>query len=91
MPDENAVALALRLSRTKAEAAFAAQSEPDVVSLGADTVVAAPGGELLGKPADDRDSARMLRLLSGATHQVITGVCVCGAARNVFFYDMSYF
>jgi septum formation protein len=32
--------------------------------------------EILGKPADAKDAARMLRLLSGRTHQVITGVCL---------------
>ncbi len=51
------------------------------VVLGADTVVLAPSGELLGKPADAEDAARMLRLLSGATHQVVTGVCACSAER----------
>jgi septum formation protein len=46
-----------------------------VLVLGADTVVVCDG-ELLGKPADPADAARMLRLLSGRTHQVITGVAV---------------
>jgi septum formation protein len=48
----------------------------ELVFLGADTVVVAPSGEILGKPVDDADAARMLTLLSGGTHQVITGVCV---------------
>ena len=43
--------------------------------LAADTTVVA-GGHILGKPADDRDAHRMLRLLSGATHEVITGVAL---------------
>ena len=95
LPGEDAVALALRLARMKAEAALAAQGKPpesslEVISLGADTVVAAPGGELLGKPADDRDAARMLRLLSGSTHQVITGVCVCGAALTEAAAALTY-
>jgi septum formation protein len=51
-----------------------------VVVLGADTTVVAPNGEILGKPADAADAARMLRLLSGATHQVITGVAVVSAS-----------
>jgi septum formation protein len=42
--------------------------------------VVAPNGEILGKPADAADAARMLRLLSGATHQVITGVAVVSAS-----------
>ncbi len=79
LPREDAVALAVRLARAKALAVAAAA--PDAVVLGADTVVVAPskstaGGEVLGKPADDADAARMLALLSGATHQVVTGVCV---------------
>ncbi|MGO9268899.1 MAG: Maf family protein [Terriglobia bacterium] len=47
----------------------------DVIVLGADTEVVVEG-EILGKPRDDEDAARMLRLLSGRTHRVITGVCL---------------
>ena len=58
-----------------------------MVVLGADTTVVAPNGEILGKPSDAADAARMLRLLAGATHQVITGVAVVssnmGAAGHV--------
>jgi septum formation protein len=43
--------------------------------LAADTTVAVDG-RILGKPADAADAARMLRLLSGRTHQVISAVCV---------------
>jgi septum formation protein len=43
--------------------------------LGADTTVVVEG-EILGKPADARDAMRMLRLLSGRMHEVLTGVCV---------------
>ena len=43
--------------------------------LGADTVVAYDG-EILGKPVDTQDATRMLRLLSGNTHEVFTGVCI---------------
>ena len=87
-PGEDAVALALRLAQSKAEAAFA--GHPDDVTLGADTVVLAPSGELLGKPMDAADAARMLRLLSGATHQVVTGVCVCSAARTEAAANLTY-
>ena len=45
---------------------------PDAVVLGADTVVCFDG-EILGKPRDKEDAARMLRLLSGQTHEVRTG------------------
>ncbi len=91
LPGEGAVALALRLARVKAEAALARQtSKPEAVCLGADTVVLAPDGELLGKPINDEDAARMLRLLAGATHQVITGVCVCAGQRSEAAAALTY-
>ncbi|HEY8089825.1 MAG TPA: Maf family protein [Polyangiaceae bacterium] len=40
--------------------------------LVADTIVVAPGGEILGKPVDDADALRMIRALAGATHEVRT-------------------
>ena len=52
-----------------------AARHPDKVVLGADTVVAF-GDKILGKPADEKDAREMLKLLSGTTHLVITGVCV---------------
>lgn len=54
---------------------------PEAVVLGADTVVCF-GGEILGKPRDEEDARRMLRLLSGKTHSVFTGVCLVG--RDLF-------
>jgi len=47
----------------------------DAIVIGADTVVVARN-QILGKPADTHDAARMLRLLSGRTHQVYTGLAV---------------
>jgi len=77
---ESAVDFACRLACEKARTAFAALVRPagDYV-LGADTVVAV-AGEVLGKPADDQDAFRMLRLLFGRWHQVTTGVCLLGPA-----------
>lgn len=69
---ESAEAYVRRLARAKAEAVPAA---PDDIVLGADTVVVAEG-EVLEKPADASDAARMLRRLSGREHRVITGVCL---------------
>ena len=77
LPGEAARACAERLARDKA-LAVAGQRPHDVV-LGADTVVVIGGehdGQLLGKPSDAADAARMLRMLSGREHQVITGVCL---------------
>ncbi|MDR0532274.1 MAG: Maf family protein [Oscillospiraceae bacterium] len=57
------------------KAAYVARQFPDDCVIGADTVVVA-GGEILGKPKDAADAERMLRLLSGREHVVITGVCL---------------
>jgi len=73
LPGEAPLHYAQRLARDKACAVFA--RHPDDVVLGADTIVVADE-HLLEKPQDDADAARMLRLLSGRTHQVITGVCL---------------
>jgi septum formation protein len=73
LPGEPAKDCAERLAREKA-LAVALQHPQDSV-LGADTIVAVDG-QLLGKPADSADAARMLRLLSGRDHEVITGVCL---------------
>ena len=73
LPGEAAKECAERLAREKA-LAIARQRPHDFV-LGADTVVVVDG-QLLGKPCDAADAARMLRLLSGREHQVITGVCL---------------
>jgi len=76
LPDETALQYAQRLARDKATAVLA--RHPDALVLGADTVVVVDQ-HLLEKPADAEDAARMLRLVSGRTHQVITGVCVAAA------------
>ena len=72
-PGESAKACAERLAREKALAV--ARVRPEDVVLGADTVVVVDG-QLLGKPSDATDAARMLRMISGREHSVITGVCL---------------
>ncbi len=72
---ETPEAHALRLAAEKARAVFAAQ--PERVVLGADTVVLLDG-LLLGKPRDPEDAARVLRLLAGKSHRVMTAVCLVG-------------
>lgn len=62
-----------RLAREKALAV--ARVRPEDYVLGADTIVVVDAN-ILGKPRDAADAARMLRLLSGRVHEVITGVCV---------------
>jgi septum formation protein len=73
---EAAGALAQRLAREKAFTVF--QQRPNDIVLGADTIVMVEGA-IFGKPQDGNDALRMLRMLSGRTHQVITGVCLTGA------------
>lgn len=70
---ESPVTFAERMAREKARAVSAAI--PGRIVLAADTVVALED-EILGKPANTEDAARMLRLISGRTHAVTTGVCV---------------
>jgi septum formation protein len=79
-PDEEPEHAVARLAETKATTAAA--SHPDAVVLGADTTVLIRG-EALGKPASADDAARMLRLLSGRTHDVLTGLCVCSGSRRL--------
>jgi septum formation protein len=71
-------AFAERLAREKATAV--AESGLRHFVLGADTVVVVEG-QILGKPRDQADAGRMLRLLSGRSHRVITGVCLKGPAQ----------
>ncbi|MBQ9760265.1 MAG: septum formation protein Maf [Clostridia bacterium] len=49
----------------------------DTVVIASDTVVSADGG-ILGKPRDAEDAARMLRMLSGREHEVISGIALIG-------------
>ncbi len=74
-PGESPRECAERLAREKAHAV--AKQEPGRYVLGADTIVVVDG-MVLGKPCDESDAARMLRLLSGRGHEVITGVCLIG-------------
>ena len=80
---EDAVA---RVAELKARAVAARHQE--AVVLGADTTVVV-GGEALGKPADAADAARMLRLLSGRSHDVLTGVCLCSRGRTLVHVEPS--
>lgn len=68
-----------RLASEKARAVWRLRPQDRV--LGADTTVVVDG-TILGKPVDSIDAARMLRLLSGHVHRVITGVCVIGSTSS---------
>ena len=68
--------------RLAEEKAAAIEAGAGGIVLGADTEVVIDG-EVLGKPQDDADAARMLRLLSGREHDVITGICLVGRGRKI--------
>jgi septum formation protein len=70
---ESPVDYVLRLAREKAE--LVAASSPGAVVLGADTTVVADG-RIMGKPVDMDDARRMVRMLAGNWHEVLTGVAV---------------
>src|SRR5437879_5263783 len=80
LPDEAAAAYVQRLAEEKAQAVWNAHRSSDaaddpLVVLGADTCVVVDG-RILGKPVDTADVRRMLTLLSGRTHVVMTGLAV---------------
>ena len=91
LPGEDPIAYVTRLARVKAMAAFAAGggdqgsgigNRTELVVLGADTTVTVDG-HILAKPEDAADAARMLRMLSGRTHRVMTGVAVVRGSSHV--------
>ncbi len=91
-PGENPIAYVTRLAREKAEAVYRelsgntsgfgtdAAHRRSMIVIGADTTVTLDG-QILGKPEDAADAARMLRMLSGRTHRVITGVAMATSDR----------
>ena len=96
LPRESAAAYVQRLAVEKAQAVFARyrhRPEP-VVVLAADTAVVVPAlgehaTEILGKPLNPADATRMLTLLSGRTHAVMTGVAaISSSAPGRLFSDV---
>jgi len=83
-----------RLAWEKADSVV---SDPDEIVLAADTIVLIDG-EILGKPRDQADAERMLTLLSGRKHEVLTAICLRWGAQvaketvatNVWFITLSH-
>ncbi len=96
LPHEAAASYVQRLAVEKAQAVLARPRElrEPILVLAADTVVVVPGlldhaPEILGKPRDAADASRMLALLSGRTHAVMTGVAaVSSSAPGEIFADV---
>jgi septum formation protein len=82
LPGESPADYVRRLAAAKAYAIEAAETE---AVLGADTTVVIDG-EILAKPADAADARRMLALLSGRRHEVLTGICLRRGMRGVCEY-----
>lgn len=70
------------VKRVACDKALASRAAPGEIVLGADTVVVIDG-EILGKPAHSGDAVRMLGLLAGREHQVLTGICLRRGAEMV--------
>ena len=75
--------ISLYIASKKADA-YRTTLQPDELIITADTIVYLDG-LVLGKPHDAADARRMLTLLSGRTHQVITGVCILTASQQRSF------
>jgi len=88
--DEDAVPRSAPESYAKKLAEYKAknvsEAHPDSWVIGADTVVLVDN-IILGKPGSSEEARKMLRSLSGKTHQVITGYCICCKARKRIFSE----
>lgn len=90
-PGEAPTVYVKRVVRAKLDAAvqrLQAQALPPAPVLAADTTVAV-GGTMLGKPTDPDDARRMLKLLSGRTHRVLTAVALASGSRREVVVNVS--
>lgn len=85
-PDFTVYENVMKLAYLKAQDVY--NKNPNEIVLGADTIVAY-GNEILGKPLDEMDAFRMLKLLSGKTHEVITAVAVIAKNKEIVEYEVS--
>lgn len=60
----------------------------DTVIISSDTVVCVDG-EILGKPRDEADAKRMLRMLSGRRHEVVSGLCLIGNEKRGVAHEVT--
>ncbi|MDR1660461.1 MAG: Maf family nucleotide pyrophosphatase [Desulfovibrio sp.] len=89
IPGESPEQYACRAAEAKTLAAAEQMKSPDILTLGADTVVALDG-DILGKPRDAGDALDMLLCLSGRGHEVISAVCLLlPDGRRKIFSDTS--
>jgi septum formation protein len=79
------VDIPMYLAEKKADAY---EIDDETLLITADTIVWHEG-QVLGKPRDKADAKRMLKQLSGKTHEVITGVCICTTKKRKVFHVIS--
>jgi septum formation protein len=79
MPGEDPTRFVVRVARDKGMEVASRMQQSLVLS--ADTIVTIDG-EILNKPEDERDAARMLRKLSGRAHEVYTAVCLINQVKE---------
>ena len=87
-PEGLSEVLAIAKAKDVFERAKTRYNNEDFVVIGADTSVIA-GDEILGKPTDKEDARRMLTILSGITHKVVTGVAIAGSKGTTSFSETS--
>ncbi len=75
-----------RLAYRKAKAVL--DKHPECIIIGSDTIVTIDQ-KVLGKPKDREDAERMLRVLSGRTHQVYTGLCILSSRREFSYLSIN--
>ncbi len=64
------------------------EKNPGSIVIGSDTIVVL-NGEILGKPKNKKDSARIIKELNGSLHRVYTGVSILSDNKEVVFYDVA--
>jgi septum formation protein len=88
--DETSVAMSDPASYVRALAEFKAldisQKHPDSWIIGADTIVLI-GNQILGKPGSNDEAREMLQRLSGKSHEVLTGYCICCREKKQLFSE----
>ena len=78
--------IVMNLAGIKANHVYSSFCEQDPLVIGADTIVVYEG-EIFGKPKNEADAKRMLKILSGRTHKVMTGVCMISSDTKIAFCE----
>lgn len=79
--------IAIHIAKNKAKAVFE-KTKSNKIILAADTIVVC-GDQILGKPSDHSDAIRMIKMLVGKTHKVITGVVIQSSEKVISFADVT--